>query len=286
MILLATTLTLATLLAALAAPATTRADAGSLRVVSYNLRNPSGAPPIDWPTRRPAMKQLLHALAADVIGTQEGRAAQLAEIDADLGDAYARVGIGRDADGGGEHSAIYYRTARLKLETHGDFWISPTPETPGSMGWGARLPRLVSWATFTDLQTGRSIAVFNTHFDHESAEARRRGAELLRDRAAVHAAKTPTIITGDFNASDDGSEPYRLLTAGGTFRDTRRLAPDAAGTTIASFNDFGAPRPGPAIDWILVSEHFDARSWRIDPFTRDGRPPSDHFPVIADLVYR
>ncbi len=41
--------------------------------------------------------------------------------------------------------------------------------------------------------------------------------------------------------------------------------------------------PKERIDWILVGRGFTARSIEKSLFQREGRYPSDHFPVVAEL---
>ncbi|MBA4032910.1 MAG: endonuclease, partial [Planctomyces sp.] len=40
---------------------------------------------------------------------------------------------------------------------------------------------------------------------------------------------------------------------------------------------------GPRIDWIAITKDFDVPSSDIDHTTKDGHPPSDHFPIKAIL---
>jgi endonuclease/exonuclease/phosphatase family metal-dependent hydrolase len=56
-----------------------------LHVMSFNVRYATGRTPNSWAQRRPAMRDLLTAERPDLIGTQEGLAPQLRDIEADLG---------------------------------------------------------------------------------------------------------------------------------------------------------------------------------------------------------
>jgi hypothetical protein len=47
-------------------------DAGTLTVMTFNLRYASTNPPNSWEQRRPVMRECLAAAAPDVLGTQEG----------------------------------------------------------------------------------------------------------------------------------------------------------------------------------------------------------------------
>src|SRR5690606_17777256 len=94
---------------------------------------------------------------------------------------YARLGNGRTAENGGEHCAIFYKQDEVKVMKQGQFWLSEEPETAGSIGWDAMLPRICTWAQFSD-QAGREWFVFNTHLDHVGKEAKAKGSKLIWSR--------------------------------------------------------------------------------------------------------
>ena len=76
---------------------------------------------------------------ADVIGVQEALYGMLADLDTLLPE-YSRIGVGRtDGKMSGEFSAILYKRDRLEVLENKTFWLSPTPEVPGSKGWDAAL---------------------------------------------------------------------------------------------------------------------------------------------------
>ena len=264
--------------------------AAPLRVMSFNLRydTPSDGPNA-WPHRRDWVAALVRFHEADAVGVQEALATQLADLDARL-PGFARVGVGRaDGRAGGEFSAILYRADRLELLDGGTFWLSPTPETPGSKGWDAAIERVATWARFRDRRTGCRHVHLNTHFDHVGEQARQESARLLRRRLAALAGGLPVVVTGDLNA-DPRSAPYRILT-----RDTiaDALAPlvDALGASRAghygptsTWTAFRAIEPGRRIDYVLVTPSVLVLTHGILPDSWDGRFPSDHLPVLASLA--
>ena len=146
----------------------------TLTAMSFNVRydNP-GDGENAWPYRIDAVEQIIES--ADVVGLQEALPGMLADLDSRL-DGWARIGRGRAADGGGEFCAIYYRTDRLDLVADGTFWLSETPEVPGSVGWDAALERIATWGRFRDRHTGRTFVILNAHFDHMGEQARARAA--------------------------------------------------------------------------------------------------------------
>ncbi|GJI93901.1 endonuclease [Duganella caerulea] len=255
-----------------------------LNVATYNLRfdNPNDGKNV-WPARRDAVRALVRYHEFDLWGTQEGLGNQLKDLDA-LGD-FARVGAGRD-DGrdAGEHSAIFYRSARFALEDHGDFWLSATPEQP-SMGWDARCcKRIATWARLRDKPTGQVFVVLNAHFDHEGVVARRESAQLLLQRGRALAGALPLIVMGDFNSTPD-SEAY--ATIGAALRDARAISQTPPYGPVATFNDFDVTKPArERIDYIFLSPQWQVLRYAVLTDSVDARYPSDHFPVVTRLRLR
>lgn len=239
----------------------------ALRLMSFNLRRDVESDGADrWSRRRGAVARLVERHAPHVVGTQEGLPHQLADLDARL-PRYRRVGLCRDGDGSGEHVALYYDASRLILVAWGDLWLSDAPNLPGSRSWGNRLPRMVTWARFTDQETGASFTCANTHLDHESAASRERSARFLAERFPE------AVVMGDLNDAPETST-WSLLLQG------RRDAHGAdAGGTFHGFTGVARER----LDGILVPDSWSVLAARVLDERVDGRLPSDHFPVMADV---
>lgn len=259
-----------------------RVVAVSLTIMTFNLRYASDQPPHAWPQRRPVVAEVLTVAGADIIGTQEGLAAQIADVATDHPE-YGRIGRGRDADGTGESGTIFYRRDRLTVRDHGHFWLSDTPELPGSTSWGNTLPRMASWVRFHDHDgdTDRELVLLNTHLDHESAAARVRGAELICRWTEQLDAELPVIITGDFNAIARADPTYDVFVDAG-FVDLRFGATERIGPDYDSFHGYEAPGTrGDHIDWILARGPVVARRFGLIDVQLAGQRPSDHFPLAV-----
>lgn len=251
--------------------------------MTYNLRYASETPPNAWSQRRPLVRQVISNAAPDVIGTQEGLHSQLRDIASDLS-GYDWVGVGRDGETRGEFMAVFYRKARLTALATNHFWLSDTPEVPGSKTWGPKFARMVTWLKFQDQLTGQEFFFFNTHLDHEVQVARERSAELIRKRAATLDASLPLLLVGDFNVPAGANRAYDVLLADGFFHDTWPMAQKRVGEGIGTFNDFRAiERDGARIDWILTRGPALVERAEIVTFARSGQFPSDHFPVVTTL---
>ncbi|GIE31923.1 metal-dependent hydrolase [Actinoplanes italicus] len=264
---------------ALAGPA----GPADLDVMTFNLRYAGNNTPNAWPQRRPVMRNLLTTERPDLIGIQEGLDGQLKELDEDLGTRYRRIGRGRNSDGLGEHAAIYFDETRLQPQRHGHYWLSSTPEVPGSISWGTAYIRMVTWVLFLDTETGRRFCAVNTHLDNHSEYARREGARLITERLA-DCGPVPTVLTGDFNSpAGPDSVPYRQLTENAHLRDTWAAAA-RQGPVYATFHGY---RPlmagGPRVDWILTSPDVTVLGALINTHHEGAQFPSDHLPVQARL---
>jgi endonuclease/exonuclease/phosphatase family metal-dependent hydrolase len=262
----------------LAGPAAT----ADLDVMSFNLRYASITPPHSWAQRRPVTRALLAAERPDLIGTQEGLAIQLRDIESDLGPGYDRIGVGRDPGGLGEHMEIFFNRTRLDPRRYGHFWLSETPEVPGSISWDAHRVRMVTWVLFADRETGGRFYAVNTHLDNVSETARRHSARLIMDRIAAFA-PLPIVLTGDFNSpAAPSSEIYRLLTVEAGLHDT--WSAPRRGPAWGTIHNYDPLIPdGERDDWILATPGVTALAALMNTHRQDGQFPSDHLPIQARL---
>jgi endonuclease/exonuclease/phosphatase family metal-dependent hydrolase len=262
------------------APAPARA-AEPISVMSFNIRyGTANDGDNHWTLRRTFLFDVVREQNADIIGLQEALDGQIREI-VEAVPGYAVVGVGRD-DGraAGEYAAILVKKDRFNVAEAGTFWFSETPSVPGSTTWGNRITRICTWARLID-RDGSAFWFFNVHLDHQSQPSRERSAELLLRRIDARALPgEPVIVTGDFNAGED-NPAVRTMLAGKAFVDTFRvLHPDEE--QVCTFNGFKAERiDGPKIDYVFVQPGTEVLSAAIDRTARDGKYPSDHFPVVA-----
>ena len=256
--------------------------AAPLRVMSFNVRVPVEADgPDRWEARRYLLVRTIRDARPDVIGTQELVSAQGEYIVAAL-PGYAWFGRGRrgeQGDAGDERMGVFYRRDALQLVESGDFWLSDTPEVPGSISWGNLYPRMATWGLFERRSDGRRFYLLNTHLPYrdEDGPARERSAAAILARIGSWPADVPVVVTGDFN-DVPGSPAYRAML--GVLRDAWVEAPERAGPD-GTFHAFTGV-PGKRIDWVLYRGLRPLRARTLDD--RDGaRHPSDHFPVLVEF---
>ncbi|MCG7347657.1 endonuclease/exonuclease/phosphatase family protein [Sphingomonas sp. ACRSK] len=257
------------------------APASSLRVMTFNVRLSYDEGPTRWDVRRPVMVATIRDTQPDVVGAQELHQRQ--------GDDLVRAlpqyrWFGRDRRGGhaDEHMGILYRTDRLRLVTEGDFWLSDTPEQPGSMSWGTDLPRMATWGVFETLgRNPRRFVFVDTHLPHreQDAQARERGGALILSRLPAIAEDLPLVVAGDFNAEPDSGVYAEFSNA---LTDAWTAAPRKQGPEL-TFHDFtgvGKKR----IDYLFV-RGFQIKDATVDTHHEGTTYASDHFPVMATVAF-
>jgi endonuclease/exonuclease/phosphatase family metal-dependent hydrolase len=264
------------------------AEAARLRVMSYNVRNSRAQDNENaWPKRIDLFFEPILKFGPDLIGFQEVLGDQRDELMRRMSE-YAFTGVARD-DGKakGEWCLIGYRKDRFTLVDKGDFWLSEKPTEAGSKSWDAALTRICSWTRLRDRVTGRELVYANTHFDHKGVVARQEASRVLSEQLAKIAAGVPAILTGDLNINED-NPAYSVLvrpTTRGAIRwiDSYRVAHPKRLPDEASFHGFKGTTTGSRIDFVFHTEHFSTIDAQIDRRSRDGRYPSDHYPVWAVL---
>jgi len=255
-----------------------------LNVMTYNIRTGKAQDGLDaWPVRKERTCQVIRKYKPAAIGLQEAMAEQVADLEKAF-PGYVVVGTGRmDGRNGSEFSPIMYDASRLHLLRSDTFWLSDTPEVPGSMHWGNRFSRICTWAYFQDRKTSRFFYLFNTHLDHISQPSRRKSIALILDRIRERQPEDPVLLMGDFNSAEDNPVIATTLRSG--FRDTFRLLhpnEKVVGTT----NAFQPERQQNKIDYIFIDNAWAATAAAIPDDKVDGRWPSDHLPVTATVVLK
>jgi len=265
----------------LAAGCTTQHAADrELRVMSFNIRcatAPDG--PNVWDNRREMFVQTVRAFDPDIFGSQEVVGVQPRDLREAFPD-FTYVGVGRsDGKEAGEASPIMFRTSRFELVSSGRFWLSETPEVPGSKSWDAAITRIATWVRLRDRdRKAMEFLVINTHWDHAGAVARLRSGELIQSRLPGLAGGAAVIVMGDFNCTEDDA-PYRAI---GMTDSYRQVHPQRT-TDEATFHAFKGTTAGSRIDFILYDGPWQVTEANIVRNSREDKYPSDHFAVTAVL---
>jgi endonuclease/exonuclease/phosphatase family metal-dependent hydrolase len=251
-------------------------------VMSFNLRF---ATPVDganeWQYRRDLVVDIIRRRAPDLLATQEGTVPMLRFLEGCLPE-YLPLTAHRRVDETCQYPTIFYRAGRFAVQESGEFWLSRTPEAHRSLSWGSAFPRMATYGLFREEGRTELFYFIDTHLDHVSAEARLRGARMIRDHFTPLG--RPMILAGDFNEPPDAAVFKELVRDGSPFIDTWRVwhAPGDEATTQHFFD--GEPR-GARIDWILVTPPFQVRRVAIVTDNQGNRYPSDHYPYEVEVDY-
>jgi len=267
-----------------------------VKLVSFNVRYETSQDRgwKSWSQRLPYVVAAIRAMNPDVMGVQEALHGQVEALKRALPE-YEFFGVGRD-DGKtrGEYSGVFYRKDRFRAELSdvGTFWLSDTPEKPGSTTWGNEIPRIATWLYLVEISSGKGFTVFHTHWDHQNQGSRMKSAVLMAKRIDERRhADEPVVLLGDFNATE-GNPAVDYLAGRQTSQEAAKLWSKPLVDCYhllhpqeknrRTFHDWKSERTGWAkLDHILCSSTCKVRSAEII-YPADGQnPPSDHFPVTA-----
>lgn len=273
-------------------PSQAKAD---LLVMTFNIRyGTANDGENNWDKRKDMACELVRRHGPDLIGLQEALRYQIDDMRAALPE-YAEIGCGReDGKTQGEYSGILYRKDRFDLDDSGTFWLSDTPEVPGSITWGNACTRLCTWGRFVP-KSGKPFYMFNTHLDHISQLSRDKAIVLIASRLRDRKHPDPIVLTGDFNVGENNSvarymrgeapmpvAPDGLAKNPIPLVDTFRVRHPSA-TEVGTFNGFKGIRTGQKIDYIFVQPGVDVLKAEILYDNQNNRYPSDHFPITAAI---
>jgi endonuclease/exonuclease/phosphatase family metal-dependent hydrolase len=252
----------------------------STKVMTYNLRLDTQNDVVNaWPNRKTKVFALIKKQKPAILGVQEALHNQMTDIKTNL-TGYDFVGVGRD-DGKtmGEYSAIFYQKKRFRVIESNTFWLSETPEVPGSKNWDAAITRVATWAKLYDKKSRDTIFVINTHFDHVGKVAREKSVDIIKSKISVLAGKHPVILTGDFNIEPTES-PYTIVTNG----DIYNLQDSGKGSTLGTYCTFAVNSvPCRRIDYIFYGVGWKPEKYAVIDQHNGKHYPSDHLPVTVVL---
>ena len=283
------------------------APSSAMRVGTYNVRcSPADrGTPNAWAERKGDLLALLRRLDLDAGGLQEVCPDQLAFFREGMPE-YEFVGDGRKANRSGEASPVFWRKERFDGLKSGTFWLSETPDVPGSKGWDAGWLRVCTYAILRDRRTHGLVCFLNAHID-AAPQAGEMGMRLILERIGKIVTRMEgaqrrisVVFTGDHNCRETqtpallASEtltdavPASETPPRGVWRtyNARKWRPNA----ICAAEALKHPpekrdKLGYRIDYIYVS-----RDVRVVDCETVGEPrpgtelyPSDHFPVVATL---
>ncbi|MBO7119092.1 MAG: endonuclease/exonuclease/phosphatase family protein [Bacteroidaceae bacterium] len=246
-----------------------------------------------WSVRKDRVANYIKEKHIDVVGMQEVLHGQLEDLLERLPE-FDYVGVGRtDGKTKGEYSPIFFLKDKFEVLEKGNFWLSETPDVPGSKGWDAALERIASYAKLCDKASGKVFMAVNTHFDHVGVTARRESAKLIMKKIREIVGNQPAVVTGDFNVTED-DEAYSTMLGGEMVNgkllnckllDVYHMTPNHTGTTY-TWHQFCQlpPLKREKIDFIFVTPNIKVNRSHIE-IPDLQHMLSDHNPHWADLEF-
>ena len=241
-----------------------------ISVMSYNIQvgnsdnNPS------------TVSAMIRNYMPDLLGVQEADGEWMSVLNNRLSkNGYAYVGIGRDSDGKGERSAIFYRADKFELISSQTLWLSATPDVVSRVE-GALCNRIVTMATFKRLSDGKVFTHANTHLDHSNSDVRSQQVTYL-DRYIKEFTDGEFIVTGDFNFQPDNRVYAQMMSLG--YENCAQLADYARGREDNTFTG------GSMIDFCFRygNTEFDPYFYAVCDELISGKTPSDHHAIFFIL---
>ncbi len=282
----------------------------TLKIMEFNIQaEGEGTEPPD--VRGAVFRALLDETQPDVVGLQEATAAWYECLCRDVFNA-SYTDVGEPRDSGGEANYIFYRSDKFTLVEGGTFWLSATPDEPGSTVENSNLPRICTWVTLRDKTTGTEFSVLNTHLDHNGNNDSGKGGAVRRQqfgyimRFAKQLTDRPLFLTGDLNArrtnnSGEFTLLYKMVTGQTPYVDAdgteytlklsdarieaKETVPADRIACVVKYLDSNDKAYDPArepVDYIFFSaDHAEALTYDSPLYKKDGRLISDHTPLIA-----
>ena len=253
-----------------------------VKVMTFNIRlDNAGDGEYRFDNRKEGIKEFLDREKPDLIGFQEVLPHVRAWLSDNLPD-YVLIGMGRGKNYNDESASIAYRRDKFDLVRFEQFWLSDTPDVPGSHFHldQSGCPRICALATLVDRETATVFNFANTHLDHIGRYAKVCGASMIVSKVLSGKEPLPFFITGDMNGRPNDPEILVFKKAPGV-NDLTDGIPDDGFT----FHNYGKVTGDYKIDYIFSSGKLVEGTLKLHDDKVNGVFLSDHYPVsvVAEI---
>lgn len=252
-----------------------------IKIMSFNLRTQAACDGINqFINRENFIAEKLGELKPDVIGFQEVQPLMHDWLVGALDDYYV-VGGGRGNTYGDEAVSVAFRKTEFKLYDCETFWLSPTPNNPGSTYGGdqSSCPRICTWLTLKP-NGGAPFRFYNVHTDHVGVFARVLEANQVLAKISENNSKMPmkTFVTGDFNDTPDSLCIKSMLGS----REVPLI--DLSADSGLTYHAFGKELDKNCkIDYIFADKGTECLAFNVYKDSRGELYLSDHYPIMAEI---
>jgi endonuclease/exonuclease/phosphatase family metal-dependent hydrolase len=266
-----------------------------IRIVSYNVLfnlHEEELDPINrWPERLPRIVELVGEMDPDLLCVQELYPDQKSDLMPHLEEKY---GFYCEERTNGELNGIFYRKERFQLIASRVWSTNPNPKS--------YICDRVAMLKLKDLKTKRLFTVFNTHLAFSNIDRRDAQTRFLTQLIDSHAQGMAVILAGDLNTFQnrpdltglpfyDGDYIHRLLTQA-QLTDAKELSLLGHVGPLSTYSNLpenpipfkGTGTPGIFLDHLYVSKGITVLIHAVEPGTVGSNFPSDHLPVVADMI--
>lgn len=255
---------------------------GKFSIVTFNLRCTWEGDGINgFVSRGPGVVEKIRSARPHVIGFQEGIELIVNYLREHLPE-YEFIFNQRDDDLYGEGMVLGYLRSEITLLSSGFFWLSETPQKPGTSYPGACCPRICQYSLLRRESDRKMFRVYNTHLDFVNDDIRVASMRQILDFAAKEtkfAVETPFFLTGDMNATAE-EESMKL-----PFSYEPMTLAEPTAEVGYTFHGYGNAKKLKKIDYIFTDPAtaalpHTASRWMEE---KDGVYLSDHYPVELEL---
>lgn len=245
-----------------------------LKVMSFNLRVRAKGDGINiFDNRRDRILETIKTEDPDLIGFQEATDVMKVWLNEVLCDTYVILGCGRGPEYRGETPCLAYKRELFELVSFNTFWLSDTPDVPGSRFEEldqSPFPRVTFEAKLSPVDYEGCISFVNTHLDHKGELARVAAMKMISERIG----EGKFILTGDMNAFPDSECIALMKSVPGVCEVTENIP--------TTFHKYGEITYDYKIDYIFTNAT-PISSYAIEDSSVDGVYISDHYPVVAEI---
>jgi len=190
------------------------------------------------------------------MGTQEGQLFQLEDIKKNVPNL-EYVGDPRSInDPYSEYSAIFYDKSIFRMYNYDTFWLSDTPEIPGTPSWDSYHPRVCTFGVFEKLNNKELLnryIIYNCHLEYRSRYARKKSMEIINKHIDDNFPTYEIILLGDFNVFEEDEPVMKYINETGWSDCYKTIHPNKKMGTYHKFTgDLEKFKDKPRIDYILI----------------------------------
>lgn len=259
--------------------------------VLFNVRDENLSFVNRWPQRLPRLCELLDEMQPDILSVQELFKDQLEDLLPYIGNTYAYFSRVSEDE---ELNCIFYRKDRFKVLHSKILYMTETPTIPSY--------EVLTILQLQDLKTKRCVAIFNAHMSLKTANIREFQAHFIAQEMETYSKFMPVVLTGDLNTFAarldlenlpfyDGDYIHRILTQG-KLKNSKEVSILGHLGPISTFTNGpdsstpfrGTGTPGIFLDHIYVSTGIQVLIHAVQPGKVNGHYPSDHLPVLIDMI--